>query len=992
MMNYLFKMKKVAVCLLAVLLIGACTTQKKKGELTKVQKFYHNVTSEYNGYFNADILYEESKLALNNQGLDNYNKILPVYKYTEADNPTEVANDLDEAIKKVSVVVSLHRESDWVDDCYLLMGKAQFLKQDYESAQEALEYMVAEFNPEAVAKKKSRKKKKAAKGKGKNKSKKQNKKEIEKKKKDRQKSTAKKKKERQKEIKQRKKDRAKGKKTPSKPKLSNEEKMQLAKAEEDRKKAEAEEKERLAEEEAEVKPEEPKDNYFLKHRPCYQEGVLWLAKTYVERDNYLGAERLFDELANDPHTFKDVKKELAPARAYFYLEQKKYEQAVSPLQNAIEFAEDKNEKARYAFILAQIHQKADRNAEALASFELAKKYSNNYEMEFSATLNVLKNAWSSGRITEDKVIGDLEKMLKESKNSEYQDQIYFVLADIAIRAGNKTKAIEYLAQSLETNSLNQAQKGESHIMLADLYYEDEQYVKAKENFDAALGAISKNDERYPRIERLANSLTDIAKNIEIIALQDSLLTVSEMSDKDKRKLAGELKRKEAEAKLAAAKAANAPAANGKFPTANVPVNIGGTGRGIGGVSSNWFAYNEKSLKKGKREFNKQWPGRVSLEDNWRRSNRQSLSINDDIADASSYEGSLTDEEVTALLAGVPVTAADKQKANDQLMSAMFELGTLYRDRLKNNPKAVETLENLNTRYPASRHELESWYFLYLAYSDLGDNRKKKEYFDKILGKYENTVYARVLKDPDYLSKTQDKESKVNEYYNETYAMFTSGKYTEVKQRIQDVNTRFGGNNSHQPRFALLDAMSTGAIEGGGGKEAYVKKLKELIGNFPNTSEEKSAKEILRLLGDESVLQAGLLDEGNMEKANSIFRVEEDKVHYGIVIFDEKVDLTKVKASISDYNRKNHKLDRLRISNIYLGSDTNKPVIIIRKFKNKEVSLKYYRGVTSNLKDFMKVKTGFDIFVVNQYNYRQVLREKNVDNYRLFFAENYLKGE
>ena len=179
-------------------------------------------------------------------------------------------------------------------------------------------------------------------------------------------------------------------------------------------------------------------------------------------------------------------------------------------------------------------------------------------------------------------------------------------------------------------------------------------------------------------------------------------------------------------------------------------------------------------------------------------------------------------------------------------------------------------------------------------------------------------------------------------------MFTSSKYAEVQKRIKDVNRLFGGNNSHQPRFALLDAMSTGALKEGGGKEVYVKKLKELIGRFPNTDEEKRAKEILRLLGDNSIIQRGKLDQEKLDNLNKVFRVEEDKVHYGIVVFDDKVDLNKVKASISDYNRKNHKLDRLRISNIYLGSDTNRPVIIIRKFKDKKLAMKYYNGVVSCL--------------------------------------------
>ncbi|MEM6320000.1 MAG: tetratricopeptide repeat protein [Bacteroidota bacterium] len=982
-------MHKGWLLVMTFLVISACSTQKKKGEVTKLQKFYQNTTSEFNGYFNANILYEESVAKLNEQTQDNYNKLLPVYKYTEASNPKEVAEDLDNAIKKVSVVVSLHRQSDWVDDCYLLMGKSMFMKQDYESAQEALEYMVAEFNPEALAKKKFRKKKKAEKKAGRSaKGKKKKKKEVEKKKKSRKKEVAKKKKARKKEVQARKKARSKGKKVPSKPKMSNEEKAKLAREEAAKKAAEEEaaaKAEKEAEEKALAEAQKPKTNYILKHRPCYQEGVLWLAKTYVERDNYLRAEFLFNELLEDPYTFKDVKKELYPAVAYFYLEQKKYDEAVMPLTEAIELVDDRNERARYAFILAQIHQNAGRNQEALANFAAAKKYSNNYEMEFSAELNVLKNSWATGTKSEDQVLNDLEKMLKEDKNFDYKDQIYFVLADIALKAGNKPKAIEYLAQSLEFNSVNQAQKGESHLLLADLYYEDEQYVNAKTNYDAAMTAISKADERYSEVERRSKGLTDIVKNIEIITLQDSLLRVSEMSDGDKRKLAAEIKRKEAEAKLAAAKASSNPAGGSKFPRANAPVG----GAGVGNVKSSFFAYNEKAAKKGRREFDRRWPGRTTLEDDWRRSNRQTISIDESIADVSAYEEALTDEEVKKILGGIPNTDAAKQKANDQIMAALFELGTLYRDRLKNNPKSVATLEELNQRYPGNRHELESWYFLYLAHSDLGNTSKKREYFDKILEKYANTIYARVLKDPDYLSKTQDKESKINSYYNETYVMFTSGQYQQVQERVQKVSRLFGGNNSHQPRFALLDAMSTGALKKGGGKEAYVKKLKELIGKYPSTPEEKRAKEILRLLGDKSVIQSGLLDQEKMNKINSVFRVEEDKVHYGIVVFDEKVDLNKVKSNISDYNRKNHKLDRLRISNIYLGSDTNRPVIIVRKFKNKETAMKYYQGVVSDLKDFISIKAGYDLFVVNQYNYRQVLRQKSVDQYRLFFAENYL---
>lgn len=978
-MLYGYQRQKHPLLLMLLLLtvfLLSCVTQKEKGDLNAVQKLYHNTTSRYNGYFNAKLLYEASVLALNNQYQENYNKVLPVYQYTEIDDPKPVYEDLDNTVKKVSVVVSLHRDADWVDDCYLLMGKAQYLKQDYESAQEALEYMVAEFNPEALAKKKSRKAKRAKKEASRTK----------KGKKEREKTKKKAKKERSKKKKQAAKDRKKRKKKGKSAAKSAAEKA----AEEAAKKA-AEEAKKAAEEK-EVDPiiaDAQKKNYFLKHRPAYQEGVLWLAKTYVEREQFLNAERLLTELENMPHLFDDVRAQLGPAKAYFLMAQGEKQAAIEPLEEAIALEKDREKKARYAYIVAQLHQEAGRSTEALASFENAKKFSQNYEVEFSAELNVLKSAMRSGKLSAAEAEKKLERMLKESKNDIYQDQIYYVLADIALASNDRAKAIEYLASSLESNSVNQIQRGETHLLLANLYFEEEEYVPSKKNYDAALSSLSKNDERYLEVKRLSENLTDIAKNIEIITLQDSLLAIGALSDKEKRKLAAKIKRQEAEAALAKTKASQEEQAQKLRGNTSTPIprtlSAGSVRSELTG-SSNFFAYNDRSLKKGRREFDRQWPGRGILEDNWRRSNRQSAGFGEDIADINSYEEALTDEEIKKVLKGVPTTEEEKKKINEQIMTALFELGTLYRDRLEKNEKAIETLESLVVRYPGSRYEVEAFYYLYLAYSDLGNTAKKQEYYDKILETYGNTIYARVLTDPNYLANTQSKEAKINAYYNETYALFTSGKYQEVKARVGEVPKKFGGNNSHQPRFALLNAMSLGKLES---KEAYIESLKALIGRYPNTDEEKRAKEILRLLGDQSIVEAGLLDPDKVERAEEIFKLEDDKVHYGIVVFDNKVSLSSVKATISDYNRKNHRLDQLRISNIYLGSDTNRPLIIIRKFKNRAGAMKYYDGAVADPTAFIKVKDEYNFYVINQHNYREVLRNKSAIEYKTFFAKNYL---
>lgn len=127
--------------------LTACVTKKSRDDQSKIGQYYHNLTSRFNGWFNANELLVQSIATLEDQHVDNYNEILPLYEYAAVDNADAVKADLDEAIKKVSVVVTMHKYSDWADDCYLLIGKSLYLKKDYEAAENAFEYYMDEFQP-----------------------------------------------------------------------------------------------------------------------------------------------------------------------------------------------------------------------------------------------------------------------------------------------------------------------------------------------------------------------------------------------------------------------------------------------------------------------------------------------------------------------------------------------------------------------------------------------------------------------------------------------------------------------------------------------------------------------------------------------------------------------------------------------------------------------------------------------------------------------------
>jgi hypothetical protein len=129
------------------IVFSACSSRKKKSEVKGFKKFYHNTTAKFNGYFNAEELMKESMVTLQDMNVDNYNKILSVYDYVNIDNNQAVKADMDKAIEKLSTVATIHEVSNYVDDCYLNIGKAQFYKQDYIAAEETFIFFEEVFDP-----------------------------------------------------------------------------------------------------------------------------------------------------------------------------------------------------------------------------------------------------------------------------------------------------------------------------------------------------------------------------------------------------------------------------------------------------------------------------------------------------------------------------------------------------------------------------------------------------------------------------------------------------------------------------------------------------------------------------------------------------------------------------------------------------------------------------------------------------------------------------
>jgi tetratricopeptide (TPR) repeat protein len=518
-------------------------------------------------------------------------------------------------------------------------------------------------------------------------------------------------------------------------------------------------------------------------------------------------------------------------------------------------------------------------------------------------------------------------------------------------------------------------------MMANLLYQSENYLPAKNYYDSTITVLPKTDDRFDEAKRLAFGLTDVAKNLKIIQVQDSFLRIAAMTPEQQRAFCLRLKQRDIE-NLEKAEAAAEAAANGKANANDFAISYG-----PGVTPSTFFAYNFKGLQQGKRSFEQKWGKERKLEDNWRRSNKKTVLsdtplVNNTTPDEQKSKrdkSKITDDEFRKMMANVPQNEMQIEALNNEVANALLALGKAYREPLLLNEKSIKTLEELLRRYPETKNELDALYYLYGAYTDVGNSVKAKECYDKIIKKYPNTTYARILSDPEFMKKSRREGQDLEDYYKTTYETFNKGKFKEAYSMSSKADSLFK-KNTFKPKFALISAMCMGNI---GGKEKYIAAIKEVIAKFPETGEQKRAKEILRFLDGGESAYKDISGTDNVETGP--YKREDDAVHYVVVILTDKDSKVEdAKAKVSDFNRDNHKSKNLKISNVFFGNDSEIPMLVIRKFEDKAEAMKYYNQADLVRDAFMTEKTNFELFAISQNNYKELLKDKSFAVYKAFF--------
>ncbi len=851
----------IVVIALIVIIVGLLGCSRKKNSFTR--RAYHNTTARYNGYFNAKEIEKANVQRIYDGYKDDFSEIIPLFIYPDEAQSKAMYPDMDKIIEKTSTVIDRHsiylkkeEHNRWIDDSYMLMGRARFYKQEYFVGEEVFEYVAKAFKTKDVK----------------------------------------------------------------------------------------------------------------------YEALIWLARTYMELKNMNKAESYLSRM-EEKGVPKQYSSEFNALYADFYIRKRNYDEAIVKLTKSLETTKNKEKRRRYTYALAQLWLKKKEFGQASGLFSKVIKLKPKYDMMFNAKIS---RALSFDPESEEKsdIKKMLSKMVKDGKNAEFLDQIYYALADIAFKEGDEPLGISHLQKSAALSVSNNKQKALSYLRLGELFYNKPLYVESQAYYDSCLTVLPEDYSEYEKIYVRSKALTRLVENILIVQLQDSLQRLAN-DENYRNKVVDDLVKKavkEEEEKKAALENNNEFS---NFNNNSTASNLPNSGK--------WYFYNSTTLGFGFTDFRKIW-GERKLEDNWRRSNKETIaSFEDELEDESdSTKSDSTNTKINKkttpeyYLKYIPLTEKKMNISHNKIIEALYSLGNIYREDFQDYKNSIISFEDLITRYDTCEYKLPSWYNLYRISLLIDNDVMKEKYKNLILDNYPESEYARIIQDPSYNKVTRENRKRVNNYYSIVYDLYTDELYEKVLIRCDKAKTIFADNHI-QDQFDFLAAMAIGHINT---LDTFKVALQSVITKHPASPVSVEAKRILVLI--KTGIKIDTSPTSNVIPYNHVF---DSDFSFVLVLPSSDKKANKYKVDISNFNSKYYSSKTYKVSNIVL--DPSNQIIIVKQLKGYDDAIDYFKSFklnNDNLKD-LNLKE-YECLLISQDNFALFYKNKDLKGYTSFFKKNF----
>jgi tetratricopeptide (TPR) repeat protein len=758
--------------------------------------------------------------------------------------------------------------------------------------------------------------------------------------------------------------------------------------------------------------------HFATDPELVAEARIWQARCYIEMDWFYETNNTLKKL-NENGVPPKLQKKYDRMYADFLIRNEQLEQAIPYLQSAIHTEKNKRQRSRMRYLLGQIYISTGQNEPAYRMFGKIASSNPPYEIEFASRIRQTEVFPEENR---NKALKMLKRMAKNDKNKDFLDQVYYAMGNVYMTQQDTAKAIECYSEGIEKSIQNGMDKVLCQIRLGDIYFTQKDYLKAQPCFSGALAGIQKEYKDYERVSRLSETLDELVIHYEAVHLQDSLQELARMPEDERLavidKIIAQVIEEEENAKKEAEKEeylANQAAIGSNIPSRN---NIATPSLSAKSGNNAFYFYNQQIVAQGKTQFQNKW-GKRSLEDDWRRRNKKmTLLQTDDEQVVSTDMPDKTPEEMDSppsdsiqsvqdslasdpksreyYLQQIPLLEEDLEASNVIVADGLFNMGMIYKDKLENMNLSVNTFEELGRRFPDNKYKLDYYYHICLMAFRYKDPALAEKYKDLMRAEFPESNYTIAISDPDYEYNMRMMNHVQDSIYEITYEYYLAEDTSAVRRNYRYVGTKYPLAKL-MPKFMFLNALT---YVQAGDPERFKEELSLLTEKYPDADVTELANEMLKgLLRGRKLMQSnfstmtwnlrfGLNEDGILSVADSArtFSIEQETPHKMLLIYTTgSIDRNQLLYAVAAYNFANFRVKGFDLGYEEFGSLT---IFTINGFNNFSEIIEYYRMIYRQGGYASTLDGNVTFFPISDENYNTLMHGKTLEEYMIFFVENY----
>jgi hypothetical protein len=392
---------------------------------------------------------------------------------------------------------------------------------------------------------------------------------------------------------------------------------------------------------------------------------------------------------------------------------------------------------------------------------------------------------------------------------------------------------------------------------------------------------------------------------------------------------------------------------------------------------------------GKKEFAAKW-GKRKLEDNWRRRNKEVVmdfsDMDPEMADSlqAQQKKELSPKSREYYLQNIPLTDSAMEESHNRIKEALLNAGHIYQAELNENEMAIEQYEELVKRYPSSDYAPLTYYQLYKLTLAINDQARAQKYKEIILSRYPNSMFAKVILDPDYINELMEAQSAANRLYEKTYNLYQAQQYVEVVKNAKKGINEFPGDTKLIEKFRYIKILAEGKLQD---VKIFKENLRAFVNDYSQGETSEDAQNILAYL-DEAY--PDVKQEEEREEAIVLYAYNDSVEHYLVVALSEEGDEQQMNFNLLNFNIDNY--DERGLKTEIKTLPEGEKLVVVSLFNNANDVKEYYDSVSQQKEDiFYDVDDEMpDYFMISKPNYDVFLQDGSVSKYLEFFKMYYNK--